>query len=38
MAAVQVVYPGGPEVHPRADAAIERDELRTDLLAVLDGL
>ncbi|WEL20756.1 HAD family hydrolase [Halorhabdus sp. BNX81] len=38
LAAVQVLYPGGPELHPRADAAVDRDKLRTDLLDVLAGL
>lgn len=36
--AVQVVYEGGPEPDPSADAVVERDRLAAELPAVLDGL
>lgn len=38
MFAVQVLYPGGPDRHPRADNAIERSRLVEDLPGVIDGL
>lgn len=38
LAAVQVVYPGGPARHPGADAHVERDRLRERLPAVIADL
>lgn len=36
--AIQVVWPDGPDPHPRADAVVERDRLATDLPDVLEDL
>ena len=38
MAAVQVVFEGGPDRHPDADAHVERDALATDLPGILSRL
>ncbi|WP_158853245.1 HAD family hydrolase [Halorhabdus sp. CUG00001] len=38
MRAIQVLYPGGPDPHPRADAHIERENLGTELPAVVESL
>ena len=38
MHAIQILYPGGPDPHPRADAHIERDRLGEDLLDVIESL
>ncbi|WP_136689221.1 HAD family hydrolase [Halorhabdus amylolytica] len=38
MRAVQILYPGGPDPHPRADAHIDRERLHEELLDVLEGL
>jgi putative hydrolase of the HAD superfamily len=38
MRAVQILYPGGPDPHPRADAHIERDRLHAELPDVLEEL
>jgi putative hydrolase of the HAD superfamily len=38
MRAIQVLYPDGPEPHPRADAHIKRENLSTDLLDVVESL
>ncbi|WP_135828669.1 HAD family hydrolase [Halorussus halobius] len=38
MAAVQVVFEGGPDRHPDADAYVERDALATDLPGILATL
>ncbi|WP_181684942.1 HAD family hydrolase [Halorhabdus salina] len=38
MGAIQVLYPGGPDPHPRADAHIERENLGEDLLEVVESL
>jgi putative hydrolase of the HAD superfamily len=37
MAVVQVLYDGGPDADPRADATVERARLAADLPAALDG-
>jgi putative hydrolase of the HAD superfamily len=36
--AVQVVWPDGPDPHPRANAVVERDRLASDLPDVLEAL
>lgn len=36
--AIQVVWPDGPDPHPRADAVVERDRLTTDLPGVVADL
>jgi putative hydrolase of the HAD superfamily len=36
--AIQVLFDGGPDRDPRADAYIDRDRLTMDLPAVLDSL
>ena len=36
--AIQVTYPGGPAPDSRADAHVERDELATELAAVIDRI
>ena len=38
MRAVQVVFDGGPDHHPDADAHVERDALAAELPRILDGL
>ncbi|MFB6201255.1 MAG: HAD family hydrolase [Halorhabdus sp.] len=38
MAAIQVLYPGGPDPHPQADAVIDREHLHDELPAVLANL
>ena len=38
MYAIQVVFEGGPDPHPDADARVERDSLATDLPGILERL
>jgi putative hydrolase of the HAD superfamily len=38
LATVQVLYPDGPEPHPAADAAVDREALVARLPAILDSL
>lgn len=38
MATIQITYPGGPAVHAKADVAIERSALATELYDALESL
>ena len=38
LAMIQVVYPGGPDPHPHADAHVDRGDLARELPSLLEGL